>query len=245
MYALAATEAVGSIAYLLLACTGIAVSAFLWDRLAAIERTRGAPASREGGLMLVYAAALVGGLTGAKLAFLAAEGWNYADDWSALLSGKSITGALLGGYASVEIAKRALGITRTTGDRFAVLVPASIGIGRIGCSIAGCCAGVACDDSWYSWHDSNGASHVPTQAIEALFNFGFAGWALLAFRQRWYVGNCFHLYLIAYGVARFSLEFVRERIEIVGPLGGYHFAALALIVLGVLRWRRVGTVPSC
>ena len=61
MYALAATEAVGSIAYLLLACTGIAVSAFLWDRLAAIERTRGAPASREGGLMLVYAAALVGG----------------------------------------------------------------------------------------------------------------------------------------------------------------------------------------
>ena len=132
MYALAATEAVGSIAYLLLACTGIAVSAFLWDRLAAIERTRGAPASREGGLMLVYAAALVGGLTGAKLAFLAAEGWNYADDWSALLSGKSITGALLGGYASVEIAKRALGITRTTGDRFAVLVPASIGIGRIG-----------------------------------------------------------------------------------------------------------------
>ena len=223
---------------------GIAVSAMLWDRLARIERSRGADGSREGSMMLVYAAALVGGLFGAKLAFLAAEGWSHWESWPALLSGKSITGALLGGYLSVEIAKHFLGITRTTGDRFAVLVPASIGIGRIGCMFAGCCAGVECADGWYAWRDADGHARVPTQAIESLFNLAFAAWSLLAFHRRWCEGNCFHVYLITYGIVRFSVEFVREREAILGPLGGYHFMAIALIALGAWRWRREKTPAS-
>lgn len=228
----------GSVVYLLLACVGLALSAVLWDYLARIERERSGPPSHSGGMLLVYGAALIGGMLGAKIAFLVAEGSSHWDDWTALLTGKSVTGALLGGYLAVEIAKRAIGMARATGDRFAVLVPISLGIGRIGCCVAGCCAGTACDESWYAWHDAEGRPHIPTQAMEAGFNLVFASWALMAFRRRWFEGNCFHLYLIAAGLVRFGLEFVRERECVLGPLGGYHFFALSLIALGVLRWRR-------
>ncbi len=235
----------GSVAYLLLALFGVGLSAVLWDSLSRVDRGRGGGQAQSGSMLLIYGAALVGGMLGAKAAFLIAEGWMCADDWMALLTGKSVTGALLGGYLAVEIAKHALGVTRVTGDRFAVLVPASIGLGRIGCCMAGCCAGVSCDDAWYAWHDADGHAHLPTQAVEAAFNFLFAAWAWIAFRRRWLEGNCFHLYLIIAGAVRFGLEFVRERECILGPFGGYHFFALALVALGLCRWRRAPTTGDC
>jgi phosphatidylglycerol:prolipoprotein diacylglycerol transferase len=49
----------------------------------------------------------------------------------------------------------------------------------------------------------------------------------------------FHLYLVAYGLFRFTHEFWRDTPQVFGPLSGYQIAALLLVMLGgVGFWRR-------
>src|SRR5450755_2082483 len=83
----------------------------------------------------------VGAVLGAKLAVLMGDAlWPMRpfDDWRALLfSGKSIVGALLFGFIAVEVAKPLMRYDIPPNDRFAIVLPFSIGIGRIGCLIAG------------------------------------------------------------------------------------------------------------
>ena len=50
-----------------------------------------------------------------------------------LLAGKTIVGGLLGGTFSVKWLKRRAGITRRTGDLFAIPLAVAMPIGRIGC----------------------------------------------------------------------------------------------------------------
>ena len=60
---------------------------------------------------------------------LAAEGWMFWDDpqrWTIWATGKSILGALLGGYAGVEVAKKWTKYTEPTGDWFALIAPLGI-----------------------------------------------------------------------------------------------------------------------
>jgi phosphatidylglycerol:prolipoprotein diacylglycerol transferase len=60
---------------------------------------------------------------------------------------------------------------------------------------------------------------------------------LLILRKRRLVpGQHFHLYLIAYGAFRFAHEFVRATPRIGHGLSGYHYAALACMILGIWRF---------
>ena len=68
----------GNPAYALLSIAAIAVSAMVWDRFF----RRSGP--RDPRLVLVFLAALCGAFVGAKIAFLAAEGWHHRADWLAL-----------------------------------------------------------------------------------------------------------------------------------------------------------------
>ena len=114
----------GAYGWLMLA--GLGVSLVLWSRL-----TR-----RDVRLISIYLGALAGAFLGAKLVYLAAEGWLYWHDpnrWLILATGKSITGALLGGYAGVETVKHLIGYRNPTGYWFAIIAPVSILIGRVGC----------------------------------------------------------------------------------------------------------------
>src|SRR3954470_8782409 len=95
----------------------IVASLLFWSRLA----------KRDSRLMLIYLGALGGAFLGAKLVYLAAEGWLYFDSpqrWQIWATGKSVLGALLGGYAGVEAMKKALGYRAPTGDWFAIIAPA-------------------------------------------------------------------------------------------------------------------------
>jgi phosphatidylglycerol:prolipoprotein diacylglycerol transferase len=101
----------GGPSYGLLLIAGIGVSLFLWTRLA-----RG-----DARLPAVYFGGLCGAFLGAKVAYLLAEGWLKFGEpgmWLEWATGKSIVGALLGGYAGVETVKRLVGFAATTGDRF-------------------------------------------------------------------------------------------------------------------------------
>ncbi len=210
---------------------GIGVSLLMWSRLA----------RRDERLVLIYIAALTGAFVGAKLVYLGAEGWLYWHDperWTILATGKSITGALLGGYAAVEIAKRALHYSNSTGDTFAVIAPVGILFGRIGCMIHGCCLGKPCAVGWLAITDTHGVSRWPASQMEFAFNAVMLGAIIILRRQKLFPGQHFHIYLMTYGVFRFFHEYLRDTPVVFGPFSGYQFAALAIFILGAVGFSR-------
>ena len=211
---------------------GIFVSIVLWSRVA----------RRDERLVLIYIAALVGAFIGAKIVYLGAEGWLHWHDenrWIELATGKSITGALLGGYVAVEIAKRLLHYPGTTGDWFAIVAPMAIMIGRVGCILHGCCLGRVCGPAWFTMNDGAGVPRWPAALVELLFNAAMIGIVLFLRWQRILPRQHFHIYLIAYGIFRFAHEFLRDTPQIIGPFSGYQIAALGIVVLGGWGfWRR-------
>ena len=215
-----------------LTLAGIFTGIAYWSRLA----------RRDERLVLIYIAALAGAFLGAKLVYLGAEGWLHWRDpnrWLVLATGKSITGALLGGYLAVEIAKHLLRYPGITGDWFAVIVPVGILLGRIGCMIQGCCLGRVCPADWYTINDVHGVPRWPASQVEFLFNALMLGVILLLRWGRIAPGQLFHIYLMTYGVFRFFHEFLRDTPQILGPLSGYQVAALAVAGLGAAGfWMR-------
>jgi phosphatidylglycerol:prolipoprotein diacylglycerol transferase len=216
-----------STAYGWLMLAGIFVSILFWSRLA----------RRDERLVLIYIAALAGAFLGAKLVYLAAEGWLHWHDenrWVILATGKSITGALLGGYVAVELAKKFLKYPGTTGDWFAVIAPISIMLGRIGCMFHGCCLGKTCAASWFTINDVHGIPRWPASQMEFVFNALMLGVILMLRWRKIAPGNLFHIYLMAYGSFRLFHEFLRATPSILGPLSGYQIAALMLFGLGLI-----------
>jgi phosphatidylglycerol---prolipoprotein diacylglyceryl transferase len=218
--------------YTWLLLAGIAVSFFFWKRRARQDRR----------LVFIYGAALVGAFFGAKMVYLFAEGWLHfgaADMWPQLAAGKSILGALLGGYVFVELAKWQVGYRQVTGDDFALIAPVSIGLGRVGCLLHGCCLGTVCPPGWYTIRDVDGVSRWPAVPTELVFNAMALVLFLFLRHRKFLPGQHFHLYLIGYGLFRFGHEFVRATPRLLGPFSGYHFAALIVVVFGAFCfWRR-------
>ena len=220
-----------STAYGWLMLAGIFVSLIFWSRLA----------RRDERLVLIYISALAGAFLGAKLVYLGAEGWLHWHDqnrWVILATGKSITGALLGGYLAVEIAKHFLKYPGTTGDWFAVIVPVGIMLGRIGCFLNGCCLGRVCEPSWFTLNDVNGVARWPSVPAEVLFNALMLGVILMLRWGRIARGQLFHVYLMAYGIFRFFHEFMRDTPQILGPISGYQIAAAGIFALGAAGFYR-------
>jgi len=230
-----------STAYGWLTLAGVFMSIFFWSRVA----------RRDSRLVLIYVAALAGAFLGAKVVYLAAEGWLHWHDTNRLIvlaTGKSITGALLGGYVAVEIAKRLVDYRDPTGDWFAIIAPLGIMLGRVGCFLQGCCLGIVCAPSWFTIADSHGIPRWPASLVELLFNAIMLGIALLMRWRKVLPGQHFHIYLMAYGIFRFFHEFLRDTPRILGPISGYQIAALAVALLGavgfVLRQPRHKCEPN-
>lgn len=220
-----------STAYGWLMLAGILISVLWWSRLA----------KRDERLLLIYFAALISAFLGAKIVYLAAEGWMFWDDpqrWIIWATGKTILGALLGGYIGVEVAKKFLGYTQATGDWFALIAPFGIALGRVGCLIHGCCLGRRCEPTWWTIRDVHGISRWPAVPVEIGFNVT----AILVFiglrRWRLFPGQRFHLYLIGYGLFRFFHEFLRATPRLTGEYSGYQIAALAVAALGIVGFVR-------
>src|SRR4051812_10954643 len=136
-------------AYSWLLLAGIAATLLFWSRLA----------RRDERLLIIYLAALASAFLGAKLVYMAAEGWMFQGDpqrWVIWATGKTILGALLGGYAGVEAAKKVLSYKAPTGDFFALVAPLGIILGRVGCLFHGCCLGQVCEPDWWTIADTAG-----------------------------------------------------------------------------------------
>ena len=213
-------------AYFWLMLLAIGVSLFGWWKLARNEPTK----------LYLYFLALGSAFVGAKLVYLFAEGsiaWSSPQRIQHLLTGKSVTGALIGGYLGVELGKKMTGETAPTGDRFALIAPLGITIGRFGCLSHGCCLGAPLASAhWWAPH-----GRWPAVPVEIAFNLLFLSFAFVAYRRKLFPNQLFHIYLVAYGIFRLAHEFARATPGLWGtPVTGYQIAAVALVALGAIRY---------
>lgn len=110
-------------------------------------------------------------------------------------------------------------------------------LGRLGCLCAGCCHGIHAEPplGWYM--QSVGDTVLPTQLYEAIFLAAlFVVLVRCTLRRGRYV---LPIYLCAYGVWRFALEYIRgdERgSSLVAWLTPSQFTAICLILCGVAFW---------
>lgn len=144
-----------------------------------LQRARQGDIVAEPQRWTVLAAAAVGALVGSRLLGVAEQwptveqAWHSGRTMELLLSpgGKTIVGGLLGGWLGVELVKRLSGITRRTGDLFALPLCVGIAIGRVGCLIAGLADDTYGKPTSLPWAVDlgDGVGRHPVQIYEILF----------------------------------------------------------------------------
>ena len=106
--------------------------------------------------------------------------------------------------------------------------------GRVGCFFAGCCYGKPTDS--FLGVQFPGLSHKvhATQLYEAIFLFALFAVTFLLYWKKNFKHNL-SLYLIAYGIFRFGLEFLRgdKRGELLGFMSPSQFWSVLMVVAGV------------
>lgn len=202
------------------------------------------------GMAILAGVGFVAGILGAKLTQTLASGLPLAS--VANPGGRALLGGLAFGWLGVVVAKRQMGIKRSTGDLFALALPAGEAVGRLGCFYNGCCYGTPWDGPWSV--AQHGALRHPAQlysALTAAVIFGALLWISVSpassgssWREGWgerKEGDLFRLYLLLFGLTRFALEFVRWRESTVLGLSPMQWFCLDLVVIasiGLLRRKR-------
>ena len=176
-------------------------------------------------LLWIVAGTLVSGAVGAKIG----TGWRYVavtHDHSLVgilaRGGRSIVGGLAGAYVGAVLTKRLVGYRRRTGDLFAPAVAIGMAIGRVGCFLSEQVGtpttlpwGLRLSDATLR-RIPNCPYCVPGVALHPSFIYEIAFHAamfvglLVYWRPRVTVeGDLFKIYLLAYAIFRFFVEFVR------------------------------------
>jgi prolipoprotein diacylglyceryltransferase len=219
-------------------------------------------------IVLISLAVLLGGVIGARTltAWERLDGYATAFasgvplSWAIEQGGKSIVGAIAGGYLAAVLAKRALGYTRSTGDCYVIALPVAIAIGRIGCFLSELPLGTPTDLPWGIAVDPAAAaafarcpgcdvSMHPSMLYEVLFNVAAVGVILVARRHVPVPGDLLKLYLLAAAVFRLWVENVRgneaQAFGLTGPQ--VVLIPLALLLIGHFArqlWRGAYHVPA-
>lgn len=206
------------------------------------------------GSQWVTVGALFGAIVGSKLGMVMFEPasalWDHLVRGLAFdFTGRTVVGGLIGGHIGVEVAKKLVGITRSTGDAWAVALPLAQGIGRVGCLLHGCCYGTP-------WHgplsvNLGGVERVPVQLVEAVLVLGLAAVLWLRRRSTQPSGQLYRHYVVGYATIRFFVEFFRgDPGRTVGPLSwvqlvcGVVAVGFAVAAWGAGRSHRAGGVSA-
>ncbi len=208
-----------------------------------------------GPIIWISLAAVLGGAIGARVI----TSWEHLEVYGAIAdqpfseviehSGKSILGAIAGGYIAIVLSKRAFGYTRSTGDCYLLAIPVATVIGRIGCFFSELPLGTPTDLPWgISVSPAAAAAFArcpgcdvpmhPSMLYEILFNL-VAIAVILRYRDRVVVpGDAVKLYLVAAGVFRFLVEFVRGNEPQALGLTGPQWVLIPMVALLLLHFAR-------
>jgi phosphatidylglycerol---prolipoprotein diacylglyceryl transferase len=185
----------------------------------------------------IVAAAFVGAVAGSKLLVLLDHPQLTLASVAqplALLEGKTVVGALVGGWLAVEFTKRRLGITRRTGDVFAIPLTVGIAVGRIGCFLTGL------DDGTYGLPTNlpwavdfgDGIPRHPAQLYEIAFLTLVLLPILIGVSRRPHrEGDLWRVFILGYLAFRLGLEFLKP--------------GEALAGLTALQWTCVAALAWC
>lgn len=203
-------------------------------------------ARRRGALneqsLVAVAGALVGGAIGMRL-----SGWletlNLSDLW--LYGSRSILGGLTGAYVGVLVAKKFIGYRERTGDLFAPAVALGMAIGRIGCHLTEA-PGRPTSLPWGVHAPPTtpecpgcltGQAMHPSFIYEIIFQLAVFAALLWARGRLTQPGELFTLYLAAYAVFRFLVEFTRANETVWLDLTRPQWFLIPGLVLLALRLR--------
>lgn len=195
-------------------------------------------------------AALIGGVVGARVDFLIQNWSEVSDD----LLGNLFSGSGLvwfGGAIGGAIAVVAWGAWRgfrgwAIADLTAVPLALGYAIGRIGCQLSGDGDyGQPWDGPWaMAYPEGTVATDVPVHPtpIYETLAMGLVAYTLWRLRDRVGTGMLFALYLVAAGLERFLVEFIRRNDEVALGLTQAQLISLAMVLAGgawiVARARR-------
>lgn len=185
---------------------------------------------------------LLGGVIGAKLGQWSVDAAPVMVMLDPRSGGRTILGGVLGGWLAVELAKKFLGIRRSTGDLFALALAAGEAVGRLGCHFNQCCFG-APTTGFFAVYQNEAWRH-PTQLLSSAV-------ALVLFTILWTVrnrmpreGQLFCLYLFGWATARFFLEFLRTNDRLIFGLTLAQISCLGILALAMVFWRSWKTTKS-
>lgn len=207
---------------------------------------------------LIYSAvySLIGGMLGSKLLFLALSLKTIIERHipfeAALRGGFVFYGGLLGGVLGLYIYTRSYRLpTASFFDLYAVVLPLGHAFGRIGCFLGGCCygrpySGIGC----VVYHQSLGTTPIdtplfPIQLVEAALLLILFFVLLSVYLHRARTGFVTTLYLAAYAVLRFTLEWFRGDAErgCFLLLSTSQWISLGLLLFLLIRHRYVHIYP--
>lgn len=158
------------------------------------------------------------------------------------VSNKTILGGLLGGLVGVEITKKFLKITTSSGDLMVYPLILGIMIGRIGCFLAGLKDGTYGIETTLPWgiNFGDGISRHPTNLYEIIFLGSL--WLFLVSLEKKFVltnGSRFKLFLAMYCLFRLLVEFIK-------PFGTFLILTPIQIasLLGLLYYYKVFLFPT-
>ncbi|PQV49550.1 prolipoprotein diacylglyceryltransferase [Jejuia pallidilutea] len=149
-----------------------------------------------------------------------------------LLNTKTIMGGLFGGLLGVEMAKKIIGETQSSGDLFVFPIILGIFIGRIGCFLSGVnefTYGNA--TSFFMGMDlGDGVLRHPTSLYELVFLIIlFLGLKQLHKHRNLKNGDLFKWFMILYFTFRFFIEFLKPNVF-------YVFGLSTIQILCVVCW---------
>lgn len=197
-------------------------------------------------------------IVGSKLLLLVTEPGSYLANPSRLLTLEfwQAAGVFYGGLAGALLGSALytwrhpdLPFWRLT-DSAAPAIALGQSIGRLGCFSAGCCWGQPSDLPWAITFTSEYANrnvgvplHVPlhpSQLYESAAALLLCLGLIFVHRRRQFVGQVFFLYLLAYPILRFLLEFFRgdpdRGVVLGGLLSTSQFISLLLVPAAVIGY---------
>lgn len=192
--------------------------------------------------------AIFGALVGSKvLAWMEAPVlfWSLRHEPGFWFGGKTIVGGLLGGWAGIEIAKKAVGATGSIGDVCVYPIILGMCIGRVGCFLTGLSDATCGLPSNLPWavDYGDGIPRHPAQIYEILFLL-LVGAVLWVRRSLTAPGLKFRWFITAYLAFRFYIDFFKPHWTLIGGLSGIQWGCVIGLVVCAYSLMRLIEVNS-
>lgn len=182
-------------------------------RLYVWQRAQSRDLISDEGRMWIFIGAAAGALMGSHLLGIFENPTQLLHlNWQIWLGNKTIVGGLLGGLIGVELTKKIIGVTSSSGDLMTYPLLFGLAVGRLGCHLAGLTDGTHGNPSGLPWAIDFGDS-VPRHPVNLYEIIFLAALALFIFQKEKKGGLPnglrFKIFMASYLAWRFAVEFIK------------------------------------